>query len=637
MLIALPILCYLLIFFWFRMQYVELRYAVVAASVIWATILTILTEASSALQMLNFKNLVVSWICIDGMIGFILYMMYKKIDKSKIEFERLKKINMAQLSFVLIILLVTLIIALQAPPNTWDSMTYHMSRVAHWIENQSIDFYPTHILRQNHQMPFSEWMILHLQILSNGDRFANFVQWSCMAGSLIAVSLIVKQLGGMKNAQVLACVICATIPMGILQSSSTQNDYVASFWMACLVYFILQLNTRYENKTVLFIGCTLGLALLTKATCYIYAFPFMIYMGSMLIIRYKIKGVTGILIIVIVAMLFNVGHFIRNNDLYGNFLGPGHEGSEEYRYRNEKINSSIAFANIVRNIGLHLSTPFVDFNKHLERAIVTVLGKEVNNPASTWGETSFAVPQISYHEDNTGNPIHLILSILAITFVAVSRKNEWKKRLYAFCLAGGFLIFCVYLRWQPWHSRLHLPIFVLASPLVAIWIAKILRTDKRMTIFCVVICCLALPWLFLNRSRPILQKKNIFNIPRIEQYFANRSDLLIPYTEAVESLVTKGKQAVGIICWGDDWEYPLHVLLKEKCGDFFSLRHIHVENASKKFNKTSDNLNSIVALHYPLQNFIYNNIIYRRIWHKNDIAVFIRPENCTEMMTNERV
>ena len=40
------------------------------------------------------------------------------------------------------------IVALTAPPNTWDSMTYHMPRVEHWIENRNVEPYPTHILRQ---------------------------------------------------------------------------------------------------------------------------------------------------------------------------------------------------------------------------------------------------------------------------------------------------------------------------------------------------------------------------------------------------------------------------------------------------------------------------------------------------------
>src|SRR6185369_10694518 len=46
------------------------------------------------------------------------------------------------------ILCATLATALLYPPNTWDSMTYHMPRVMHWITNANIGFYPTANSRQ---------------------------------------------------------------------------------------------------------------------------------------------------------------------------------------------------------------------------------------------------------------------------------------------------------------------------------------------------------------------------------------------------------------------------------------------------------------------------------------------------------
>src|SRR5258708_34931113 len=45
------------------------------------------------------------------------------------------------------------VIAIVAPPNTLDSMTYHMPRVMHWAADATVAFYPTTIMRQLYSAP----------------------------------------------------------------------------------------------------------------------------------------------------------------------------------------------------------------------------------------------------------------------------------------------------------------------------------------------------------------------------------------------------------------------------------------------------------------------------------------------------
>ena len=135
------------------------------------------------------------------------------------------------------------------------------------------------ILRQLHSNPWSEFAILHFQILDGGDRFANFIQWFSMVGSIVGVSLLAKELKATIRGQIFAAVACATIPMGILQGSSTQTDYVVSFWLVCFVYFAMLLRRKADLLYALATGVALGLAILTKATAYIFAFPFLAWLG----------------------------------------------------------------------------------------------------------------------------------------------------------------------------------------------------------------------------------------------------------------------------------------------------------------------------------------------------------------------
>ena len=93
------------------------------------------------------------------------------------------------------------------------------------------------------------------------------------------MSLIAKELGADERGQILSVVVCATLPMVILQGSSTQNDAVEALWLTCLVYFLLVMRRRQEWFYPYLVGMSLGLALLTKATAYLLAPPFLIWFG----------------------------------------------------------------------------------------------------------------------------------------------------------------------------------------------------------------------------------------------------------------------------------------------------------------------------------------------------------------------
>jgi len=202
MLVAIPLLSFYFIFLIFYKRLNGLsslpcwRNAFLSASVVWAVILTAITECLSVLSLITFNWVLFSWglVCIAS--GLIYHMLGRR-QKSivRFEFSKIPRSEAPLLFSIAFIVIMVGLIALIAPPNNWDSMVYHMSRVAHWIQNKTLVHYPTHILRQLSFTPAAEFVIMNFQILSGGDRFANFVQWFSMLGSIIGVSLIAKQLG----------------------------------------------------------------------------------------------------------------------------------------------------------------------------------------------------------------------------------------------------------------------------------------------------------------------------------------------------------------------------------------------------------------------------------------------------------
>jgi 4-amino-4-deoxy-L-arabinose transferase-like glycosyltransferase len=584
MLAILPVSCFISIFLVLRkFQVLGWRGSFLFAALLWGLLLTAMTEILSLLRRLDFWSLIGAWGIVFLLVVPLLVFAYQKNGNLRInlhlfDLPRLELCLLVCMFFIIVVIGVT---AWVAPPNTWDSMTYHMPRVMHWIQNKSVAFYPTSILRQLHQNPWSEFAILHFQILTGCDRFANFIQWFSMVGSIMGVSLLAKELKANMRGQLFAAVVCATIPMGVLQGSSTQTDYVVSFWLVCFVYFCILLKNKVSSLYALAAGAALGLAILTKATAYVFAFPFLAWLVlSSIKIRHA-KKLCWIAFAIVIAFVINLGQYARNYDLYGNPLGPGEEGINLI-YANEVFTFPAVTSNILRNIGLHLGTPIDYVNNSLSKVISIchrLIGFKLNDTRTTWGGLEFRVPKISFHEDAAGNLVHLCLIAASLILYGFQRSKERDATFYIFCIILAFVLFCAYLKWQPWNSRLHLPLFVLCAPFLGLVLSRI-RYDRITNMFMMLLIMTALPWVFFNVSKPFFGRHSIFITSRNEQFFINRPALMYPYIESAHIFSETHCSEIGLIMGDLDFEYPLWVLLREGALGNVRIEHINVDNIS---------------------------------------------------------
>ncbi len=613
MFIFFPLIALILLFLIFYKRDDDWRNSTLSASIVWGVFLTLVTEILSSFKLLRFGWLFGGWGLLILILAFIYFGLVRKEKRIARLDKKFKRHKAAKIPLFLIVLLgsgifvvaVVCLTALIAPPNNWDSMDYHMARVAHWIQNYSVAHYPTNYLPQLYQQPWAEFTIMHFQILSGGDHFANLVQWFSMVGSILGVSLIAKQLGADLRGQIFSAVVAATIPMGILQGSSTQNDYVVSFWLVCFVYYVLlAVKDRISWVHSLKIGTSLGLAIFTKGTAYIYAFPFFVLLLLAGIKRLRWKLWKPILTITLLVVLINLGHDLRNFELFGNPLGSD-------KYTNDVFSIPIFISNIIRNISLHTGTiGLVNSGMYkLIELLHMVLGVDMSDPHTTWPGEEFRLRTFSNNEDSAGNLVHLLIILFAI-FVFITQENFRKQRylgIYLVTVAGGFFLFCFLLKWQPWNSRLHLPIFILFSPFVGVVLSKFsnYRIANCIAIF---IILSALPWILFNSSRPLLfsmdrqayvengkvvfSSKNLWNTSRIEQYFNDRPKLKAPYVEAVDFVKSKSCSNVGLSLVKEHWEYPFWVLLQKNEKQAAHIEHVNVNNIS-----------AVLSNIYPYKNF----------------------------------
>ncbi len=631
---CLPILCFITLLIGYAARHIDdgpwtrWRRAFVAALLTQGVLIIMFTELLSLGRLLEFNWLIGLWSA--ALLGAIIAMVIAIRANgwpALPNLTTLPRMELWALIGTLTVIVLTGITAVAAPPNNWDSMTYHMARVLHWIDQHSVAHFPTHFLPQIYHGPWAEFAILHLQLLSGGDSLANTVQWFSLVGSIMAASLIARELGGDSRAQVLAAVLAATIPMAIVQASSTQNDLTAGLWLTILMYAFLRLRTHPTWEPMLMAGSALGLALLTKATMYTYTLPILVWMGIWCI-RHMRWGIwRAALAIGMVALALNAGHYARNTDFFGNPLGiiP-----EESYHSNEIITPSVILSNVMRNSSLHLITPDKWVNAAI-RVIIRILhiplGLDMSDPRTTFGGMEFRQPPFNTNEDSTGNLLHFVLIVGAIFLLWKWRARPPTLVAYSAVIIAGFLLFCATVVWMPWNSRLHTGLFLLWAPLIAVLFTRALRL-RWVSAMVAILLLAATPWVLHNETRPLVgfgPDSTVFNTSRVDQMFRARPEIRDEYLATADAVAATGCDQIGLISNDRDfWEYALWNLIQQRAGHPVHITQVNVANASSKHESANEQMSPCILITIAVEQnrpIIIQGRSYHQVWQSGSLRI----------------
>jgi len=457
------------------------------------------------------------------------------------------------LIFGLVCLLVLLaVVAWRSPAGTTDSLQYHMSRVMHWVQQGSLRHYATFYIPQLSNPYFPELVILHLRVLWGTDQPAGLVQWFAFVGSLLLVYQLAKMLGVEKKGRWFAVGFFFSLPQALLQATSTQTDLVTAFWLlAFSSWVILAQDRKLNTGEQLAAAATVGIGLLTKATFYLFVFPWLLYYffprGCTLqqMSRNVVKGIVALLIV----MALNAGYWIRNLSTFGGLFGPSERVASHTDIR---IWPWEWLGAIVRQVGLNLATPSESFNIQL--------GRILNSIAQALGDRNSALDIVwSWnHEDWAGNPIHMIVAILAFFLFAYLffHLDKLPKHYGLLTLASG-LVFSVFITLDAWGARYHIPVFALWAPVIGLIIERV-SPWKLFPISIGFFLLIALPYVLLNQTRPVVGWRprtaieSVFQEPAQDILFANWLLLRDDYVAASQVIVEETCRDVGY--WIDSHE-----------------------------------------------------------------------------------
>ncbi len=440
------------------------------------------------------------------------------------------------------------IAAVLSPPGPVDVHRYHMPRVLFWLQNRQVAHYPTTNHQQLFQPPWAEQAALHLYALTPGDRFVNLVHFASYVGSGIAAVCVTAELGAGRLEQLTAAAFALTLPQAILTASGTKNDLTVAFWTLVALYFALRyVRTKRANHAV-YLGLAGGLAILTKATAYIWLLCVPVVVGSVYFRRGSGLGwgqhdgrkncvlspLRAIPLVVFIALSLSVPHYLRNERTFGSPLGCASAMCGDfYKFANDGFSPRLVIANVLRNLTLHATTPVPELNRlayHSASKLVKILGVDPQDPRITWTETKFSEPAFRMHEALAGNPLHLLMAVGLVGTLVVRRDRGSGAVLGLFLAAVvSFVVFCGVFRWQPWHSRLHAPFFMLLACFVGCAAERTLGRRGTLAVVVLLLMC-SVPYAVGNEIRPLVTSGGtLFGVSR---------DQLYPHAKDVE-LVTR--------------------------------------------------------------------------------------------------
>lgn len=481
---------------------------------------------------------------------------------------------------------------LGVPPNNYDALTYHLSRVGYWLQYHSLYPWPTPNLRQTTFPMNAELGVLWTILWSGNDRLSGFVQWIAVPAIMVGIYGLVRHLGYSRWRGAVAALLWATLTQVLLQSSTTQNDLVtASFWVATLYFLFAGLGTR-SAVLLAFSGMAFGLAIGTKGTSLIVLPALGVALLAVWWLGRQQSDVPRHLIRWAVACLLGfvvLGSYIyvQNTIAFGNPLGPTtlRTGSTVFQPKG----GIATYADRLRDNLARYAYQVVDFSPlpfslasrinplkaELFSAVFQALRISVNNPETTAPAAQavgFGPGYINLlNEDRAWfGPLAVVLAVAVIVqaYIGARRRDALRFALVIICL--GFLVLQSAAElWTPYRGRYYMIPVAAAFPLMAGFLNT--RTLWRAAVTCFLLLVGVTAMLTVTLQESALQPLtwgDTFSGARSVPGWANEFD----YRMIMENV--PANSSIGIASYEDFRDYPFF-------GEHFT-RHVALEVPDNK-------------------------------------------------------
>ncbi len=448
-----------------------------------------------------------------------------------------------------------LFLVASTPPNNWDSMHYHLARVAAWHAQDSLAYVPTHTGIENAYPQNAELLVLWTVVFLGRDLLAALPQLLAGLATAGSVFAIARRLGHGARASAVAALLFPTLTVVALESVTTQNDLVEASFVVAAVAFALGRG----RATAALAGVALGLAAGTKLTL-LYALAPLFVIGLLALPRRRLAGVAaaGIVGFALLGAYAYVQNLVETGRPQGR--APQIESMPPTITAAGTVSSVFRTTyRLVDLSGFHVPVRFTEHVSGAAKSVFDGLGIPPNPPESTTSGTfefGYGVNATASEDSSAFGPLGFLLLVpLSLGFLVAWALRRTDRRTGAFALALPLYVLALALgtRWNLYVDRF---LITPAALTLALAPGVLRRLPLRAAAAGVGVAALTLA-LAYDTSKPtgLGGTTPIWELPRPAAQSIRWPELR-PVLEAVAARVPADAR-LGVDLAPLDWEYPL--------------------------------------------------------------------------------
>lgn len=527
---------------------------------------------------------------------------YKDLKEIGLKIENFFKKNKIVSLVILICWVYLFLLAIIIPPANWDSMTYNLSRVWLFQQENSILLTDFTTARQSIFVVGSD-ILTHIFLRFYSDYGVGLFSFLAYVSAGLGTYALSRNFFPFKTS-LAATLIVIGMPEFCFQATSTKNDiFTAAAAVFCLVsaYRLLE-KLSFTNLGLVIAGILFGAS--AKTTFLGFLVPFAIIFGYLFVRKYGfieifktfLQNRLYLLLLLVPLFIMSQGWLFAHNAIQFNDL----TGSETIKITSSNNPSKLTFlvANLTRYLfqSIHFFPfdaifgrwiGFKDLYGYLEQIYDAIFKPIFQNIAMGYGQDKpypFLLKAIP-HEDYSWYGIGAILFVIPGILVSIFSKKVFI-RATSLTLLSFLIIFSYKLVWTPWNNR-YLSLFFVASGVCVAYLLQISvdRLNKHLSSIVIVLSLFILiASCALNSVKPFsgisvkeFFKPNIWlhtNFGRDRLYFA-RKYYKDNRVEEFNDRVPEGSN-VALVAGDTSWIYHFYL-----GNPTLTIKPIQLESSSK--------------------------------------------------------